>query len=93
MKYLVVLLVVVVGIWMLASRFRKPHDPGQGRSTGEATGGSPQATSAEDGGAVKALPGQMVACCRCGVHLPADEAVFDGKLPYCGLSHRQAGPR
>lgn len=78
MKYLLVLVVVVVGIWMLASRFRKPPDPGQGRSTGPATGGSPQATSAEDGGAVKAVPGQIVACCRCGVHLPAETALPQG---------------
>ncbi|MEI8265866.1 MAG: PP0621 family protein [Betaproteobacteria bacterium] len=93
MKFLVVLVLVVVGIWILASRVRKPHDRGQGRSTGATSGASPQAAPSEGGGAGKAIPGQMVACRRCGVHLPADEAVFDGQLPYCGPSHRQAGPR
>ena len=93
MKYLLVLVVVVVGIWMLASRFRKPRDPGLGPSTDAAPGGSPQAPPSESARANKAAPGQMVACRHCGVHLPADEAVFDGQLPYCGPSHRQAGPR
>lgn len=93
MKYLVVLVVVVVGIWMLTSRFRKTHDPAQGRSKGTAPGGSPQVAPSEDGRAGKPAPGQMVACRHCGIHLPADEAVFDGPLPYCGPSHRQAGPR
>jgi uncharacterized protein len=93
MKYLLVLVVVVVGIWMLASRFRKPRDPGPGRSTGAAPGGSPQAAPSEGAGADKAAPCEMVACRHCGVHLPANEAVFDGQLPYCGPSHRQAGPR
>ena len=74
MKYLLVLVVVVVGIWMLASRFRKPRDPGPGRSTGAAPGGSPQAAPSEGAGADKAAPGEMVACRHCGVHLPADEA-------------------
>lgn len=93
MKYLVVLVVVVVGIWMLASRFRKTHGSGQGPSTHATSGGSPSPAPSEDSGAGKAAPGKMVACRHCGVHLPADEAVFDGQLPYCGSRHRQAGPR
>ena len=99
MKYLLVLIVVGVGLWMLAARFRKPRNPhkpaqpGRDPSAGTPAGGETRTPSREGAGADKAVPGQMVACRHCGVHLPADEAVFDGQMPYCGTSHRQAGPR
>jgi uncharacterized protein len=102
MKYLLVLIVVGVGLWMLAARFRKPRDPRDTRdrrdpSKSTAADGAPHAAPRDGAGAgtgtAKAEPGQMVACRHCGVHLPAEEAVFDGQLPYCGPSHRQAGPR
>jgi uncharacterized protein len=36
----------------------------------------------------------MVACARCGVHLPRDEAVADaGGQLYCSALHRDAGPQ
>jgi uncharacterized protein len=93
MKYLVVLIVVVVGIWMLASRFRKSGDRQQGRpSAGQGAATGPAAKPRADG-VEKAAPRQIVACSHCGVHLPADEAVHEGSLPYCSASHRQAGPR
>lgn len=92
MKYLVVLIVVVVGIWMLASRFRKSGDRQQRPPAGPGGAAGPAAKPRADG-AEKAAPRQIVACSHCGVHLPADEAVHDGSLPYCSASHRQAGPR
>jgi uncharacterized protein len=87
MKYLLVLIVVGVGIWMLASRFRKSADTRDDASAaGRAAG--PEADKPK-----QAQPRQIVACAHCGVHLPADEAVHDGPRPYCSASHRQAGPR
>ena len=35
----------------------------------------------------------MVDCVRCGLHLPASEAVRDGQARvYCCAAHRDAGP-
>lgn len=35
----------------------------------------------------------MVACARCGIRLPADEALMRAGQPFCGTSHADAGPR
>lgn len=35
----------------------------------------------------------MVACAHCGVHLPRSEALQSGRLAYCSVAHRDAGPR
>lgn len=93
MKYLLVLIVVGVGLWMLAARLRKPRDPSKSTAADGAPHAAPREGAGAGTGTAKAEPGQMVACRHCGVHLPAEEAVFDGQLPYCGPSHRQAGPR
>lgn len=93
MKYLLVLIVVGVGLWMLAARFRKPRDPSKSTDADGAPHAAPRDGAGAGTGTAKAEPGQMVACRHCGVHLPAEEAIFDGQLPYCGPSHRQAGPR
>ncbi|MEI6027351.1 MAG: PP0621 family protein [Betaproteobacteria bacterium] len=93
MKYLLVLIVVGVGIWLLAARFRKGAEPGKGHERrAEGSARAPEQKSGA-GAADKAVPRPIVACRHCGVHLPADEAVFDGLVPYCGPSHQQAGPR
>ena len=34
---------------------------------------------------------RIVACARCGVHLPASDAVRGGGDWYCGADHRDAG--
>jgi uncharacterized protein len=93
MKYLLVLVVVVVGIWMLASRFRKSGEARQDEPSSSRDNAAARAAERRPGGAEKTAPRQIVACRHCGVHLPADEAVHDGSLPYCTPSHRQAGPR
>lgn len=81
MKYLLVLLVVVVGLWLLLrSRGTPPADPGSGRG---GRGG-------RDGD--KAEP--VVACAHCGLHLPRHDAIVDGSgRPFCSDAHRLAGPR
>lgn len=35
-------------------------------------------------------PVNMVACTRCGVHLPASDAVAGAKGTYCSVAHRQS---
>jgi uncharacterized protein len=41
-----------------------------------------------------APPERMVDCVRCGLHLPASEALKDATgRPYCSEEHRVAGPR
>src|SRR5262249_37087942 len=48
--------------------------------------------AARRGGAL-APPEAMIDCARCGVHLPASEALRDGAgRPYCCAEHRDAGP-
>ena len=37
------------------------------------------------------VQGDLVACARCGVHLPRAEARLAGGLPYCGEEHARLG--
>ncbi|MCD6661857.1 MAG: PP0621 family protein [Comamonas sp.] len=37
-------------------------------------------------------PQNMVACARCGVHLPESDALREGKHHYCCAAHRDQGP-
>lgn len=87
MKYLLVLLVVLAGAWLLTARRRGGRRDGLG-------GGDraePRVPPAEPP-AIDAVT--MVACAHCGVHVPAAELVFDAAgRPYCSDAHRVAGPR
>lgn len=59
------------------------------RPRGRRTGASPPPASA-----APRVPEAMVDCARCGVHLPASEALRDAAgLAYCCAEHRAAGPR
>lgn len=80
MKFLLVLLVVGVGLWMLTARLRGPGAGGQGRDASRS--GKPAA----------AKPVEMVACAHCGVHLPAADALALGAHQYCSDAHRRLGP-
>ena len=78
MKYLLVLLVVGVVVWMLVARQRsRPVDsarPKKGRPADK--------------------PAAMLACAHCAVLLPPEEAVHDaGGRVFCSEAHRLAGPR
>jgi len=88
MKYLLVLLVVGVGLWFLSARLRagsKNSRDGEGPKAGERPSTGAGRPSGE-------AVSQMVTCSHCGVHLPADEAVYADERPYCGAAHLQAGP-
>ena len=80
MKFLLVLLVVGVGLWMLTARLRKPGAGGQG---GGAAPPKPPAS---------VRPVEMVVCAHCGVHLPATDALALGSDLYCSDAHRRLGP-
>jgi uncharacterized protein len=77
MKYLLVLAVVFVAIWLWrkARREELRSRPPPPRATPAV--GKPQA---------------MVRCAHCGLHLPAADAISgpDGAV-YCSVAHRQAG--
>lgn len=77
MKFLLVLLVVGVGLWMLTARLRRP-----GAGDDAARPSKPAA----------AKPVEMVVCAHCGVHLPAADALAEGARLYCSDAHRRLGP-
>lgn len=83
MKYLLVLLVVVLGVWLLM----RPR-----------TGGTPARPPADPpkrtNKARKDPPAEMVACAHCDLRLPLAESLPDADgRPYCSDAHRLAGPR
>jgi len=79
MKYLLVLVVVLVGAWLLLGRRRSGLPP--------APPGNPKKVDA-------ATPQAMLACAHCGMHLPEAEALRDAAgRPFCTEAHRLAGPR
>ena len=87
MKWVLVIVVVAVGAWMLLTRTRKPARPMSPPPVP-----TPPPSSSSQG------PSQaMVACVHCAVHLPQDEAFWAGTQPYCSEAHRKAhaqvGPR
>lgn len=80
MKFLLLLAVVGIAIWMFKSRSRVPGPK------------SPPAAPRPGKSAAEATP--MLACAHCGVHLPKTDAVFDpAGHAYCSAAHLQAGPR
>lgn len=81
MKYLLLLLVVGVVLFLMFGRRRKPDE---------------DRPDAGDRPAAR-RPGEaatMLACAHCGVHLPQTDAVIDAAgRAYCSAAHLQAGPR
>jgi len=79
MKFLVVLLVVLAGVWLW--RRNRAADEAVPPPPARPPVGQPPAPSA------------MVACAHCGLHLPAAEALpGSAGEPYCSAAHRAAGP-
>jgi uncharacterized protein len=80
MKFLLLLAVIGIAIWMFKSRHRVPgpkKPPPPVKPGGPAAGVTP-----------------MLACAHCGVHLPKTDAVLDpAGRAYCSAAHLQAGPR
>ncbi len=78
MKYLIVLLVVLVGawVWRMNRRAERAQDKPSQTSVGK-PGEAPQ---------------DMVRCAHCGLHLPRSEAIPGGEKAavqlYCSAEHR-----
>lgn len=80
MKYLLVLLVIVIAVGIWRSRRRAENLEAQRPPPGKHL----------------QPPQDMVACARCGLHLPRSDALMLGASPraeyYCSAEHRAQGP-
>lgn len=74
MKFLIVVLAVVGGLWLLRNG-RRPDDARPTRPSDRAT--------------PPAAPQEMTRCAVCGLHLPQSEAVAGQRGAYCSVAHRQ----
>jgi uncharacterized protein len=78
-RLLMWLLLALAAWWLLRPRRKGPPRPPERAS------GAPAAPAPVEA---------MVDCARCGLHLPASEALRDAQArPYCCSAHRDAGPR
>ena len=85
MKYLLVMLVVLAGAWMMLRRRDKPAPPPDKQAPAPGRPAEP---------VHRAGAQRMVACSHCGVHLPQAEASSDpAGRRYCSEAHQLAGPR
>jgi len=75
MKYLLVLLVVMVGVWVWRSNRQQERFEARTRPAAGARGRAPDAV-------------EMIGCDLCGVHCPNDDLVRGRKGVYCCAQHR-----
>lgn len=83
MKYLLVLAVVWLAIWLWRKNRREEmRDAQRERAARAQRPASPTAVG---------TPQAMVRCAHCGLHLPASDAIAGpGNAVYCSTAHRQA---
>ena len=86
MKYLLVLAVLWVAIWLWRKNRREEmQDAMRERAAKQAQQRTPAPAGA---------PQAMVRCAHCGLHLPATEAIAGpGGAVYCSTAHREAATR
>lgn len=83
MKFLLLLAIIGLALWLFKGRSRV-KGPGE-----DAASKRPAKTAKKPEAATP-----MLACTHCGVHLPLNDAVQDAEgRVYCGEAHRKAGPR
>ena len=76
MKFVIVLGVLLVGVWL----WRRARRPDEDREPPAA----PPAPAAH-----QTTPAAMVACQHCGMHLPASDALRGARGSYCSAEHRR----
>jgi len=85
MKYLLVLAVLWVAIWLWRKNRREEMREAEREQA---------AARAQRPPAAPAAPQTMLRCAHCGVHLPASDAIAGpGETVYCSAAHRQAAER
>jgi uncharacterized protein len=52
----------------------------------------PQSSERSEHPSTPALAQEILACSRCGVHIPRSEALMLGEHAYCSAEHRRLGP-
>ena len=77
MKYLLLLAIVLVAVWLIRGARRRVEPP-------------PSAPSSNPTPTKPAAPQDVVACAQCGVHLPSGEALPGRGGVFCGEAHRNA---
>ena len=75
MKFVLVILVVLVGVWLWR------------RNRAEETRDEPPARQAPTPTPKAQTPADMVSCAHCGLHLPAPDAVTGARGRYCSQDH------
>ena len=82
MKFLLLIAVIGIALWLFKTRSRS-----SGASGSPAAPAKPEAKK-------PGTPTAMLACAHCGVHLPQTDTVADAAgRPFCTEAHRLAGPR
>lgn len=84
MKYLLVLAVLWVAIWLWRKNRREEMRDAQRE----------KAARAQRQPAAPTAPKAMLRCAHCGLHLPASDALGGpGDAVYCSAAHREAAER
>ncbi|MEJ1170539.1 PP0621 family protein [Variovorax sp. CCNWLW235] len=84
MKYLLVLAVLWVAIWLWRKNRREEMRDAQREKSARA----------QRQPATPATPKAMLRCAHCGLHLPASDALGGpGDAVYCSAAHREAAER
>jgi uncharacterized protein len=79
-KIVIVLVALALLVWLVLGSTR--------RRAKDARAKGPAAPEAKPAPKVEG----MVVCARCGVHLPASQALLGQGRPYCCVEHRDGGP-
>ena len=88
MKFLLLIVVIGIALWLFKARGRTPGKPPAGKAP------KPTRSAAPDKPKPKPEPTTMLACAHCGVHLPQADTLPDAAgRPFCTEAHRLAGPR
>ncbi|MEY8878593.1 MAG: PP0621 family protein [Leptothrix sp. (in: b-proteobacteria)] len=75
--------------WLVRGASRSSREADRSAAATDRAPAAPPKTGPVTGRGVQT----MARCARCGLHLPAAEALMAGDLAYCCSAHRDAGPQ